>query len=454
MPHRFPVGRVGATAMTRTLLAVLAALLPAPASAQARAGQADTHFATRGTQTLNARGADAVGGAVMVLPRGRMLAGGAAAGKLLVLRLHSTSGKLDNDFGDRGQFVPELPGTTLDGVRALARFRDGRIVAAGTLNVNGGASRMAGARLLPNREVDPSFGAGRGYVLAGPAGSVLGAMSMDSSGNIVLAGARTNGDGSETPLIARLLPDGTPDTAFATGGVLDGATLGLTNRATAVLARPDGTIVLAIGAAPGHTGPATFQVVRLLVTGAPDPGFGAGGIVNVVLGAGRGDGVGADALNIGPSGTLLVGGTGLSDRGSQQANVIRLRPGGALDKRFPTRGDARVARARRNLRVNSIARDAVGRILIAGTARAPGSLVARLRPGGRRDTRFGTHGVTFPALGLPGGGTPVYSTIAAVDSVGTHAVLAGTAAGPGELIRTGSGTTYHGHFVLTVARLH
>src|SRR5205814_1309645 len=96
------------------------------------------------------RGADAVGGAVLVLPGGRMLAGGATAGMLVVLRLHSTSGKLDHDFGDRGQFVPRLPGTSLDGVRALARFRDGRIVAAGTLNVGGGASRMVAVRLLPN----------------------------------------------------------------------------------------------------------------------------------------------------------------------------------------------------------------------------------------------------------------------------------------------------------------
>src|SRR3954451_2348368 len=260
MPHRTPAARVDAPAMKRILLATLALALLAPAAAEARAGQPDRHFATRGAQTLNAKDADAVGGAILALPNGRLLAGGAAAGKFVVLRLHAASGRLDNDFGDRGQFVPELPGTTLEGVRALARFRDGRIVAAGTLNVNGGASQMAAVRLLPNGEVDPSFGGGTGYVVAGPAGSVLGSMSMDSSGNIVLAGARTNGDGSETPLVVRLLPDGTPDTAFAAGGVLDGATLGLATRATAVLARPDGTIVFTVGAAPGHTGPATFQV--------------------------------------------------------------------------------------------------------------------------------------------------------------------------------------------------
>src|SRR3954468_22237033 len=197
MPHRTPVPRVGASAMKRTLLATLALALLAPAAAQARAGQLDGHFATRGAQTLNAKDADAVGGAILALPNGRLLAGGAAAGKVVVLRLHAAAGRLDNDFGDHGQFVPELPGTSLEGVRALARFRDGRIVAAGALKVSGGASRVAAVRLLPNGEVDPSFGGGLGYVIAGPNGSVLGSMAMDSSGNIVLTGARTNADGSE-----------------------------------------------------------------------------------------------------------------------------------------------------------------------------------------------------------------------------------------------------------------
>jgi hypothetical protein len=79
--------------------------------------------------------------------------------------------------------------------------------------------------------------------------------------------------------------------------------------------------------------------------------------------------------------------------------------------------------------------------------------VARLRPSGRRDTRFGTHGVTFPVLGRPGRATPVYTEFRAVDAVGTHAVLAGLAAAPGPLVRSENGTTYTGRFSLTVSRL-
>jgi uncharacterized delta-60 repeat protein len=432
--------------VSRALLAVVV-LLAAPAAAQARAGDVQRSFGTRGTQTLNVKQGDAVGGALDVLAGNRMLAGGAARGRFVVVRLHSGSGKLDNNFGDRGQFIPDLPGTSLNGVQALATFRDGRIVAAGTLDTAAG-SRMAAVRLLANGDVDPSFGGGAGYVLAGPPGAQFGDMSMDTNGNIALAGARPG----EVPLVVRLLPDGTPDTSFGAGGTVDGAALGLTGRATSVLARPDGTTVFSVGEVPGHTASSAFTVVRLLATGAPDPGFNATGISTVGLGTPvTGDGLGAGALNIGPGGTILVAGTTASARGTQQAVVTRLRANGALDKRFGTHGFARVARSHQNLRVTGLARDSAGRILIAGTARAPFSLVARLRPSGRRDTRFGSHGVRLLALGK---NHPVYSEFTGVDAVETHAVLVGLVAGPGQLTRTGSSTTYSGRFALTVSRLH
>jgi uncharacterized delta-60 repeat protein len=432
--------------VSRALLAVVL-LLAAPAAAQARAGDIERGFGTRGTQTLSAKKGDAVGGAIDVLTSNRMLAGGAAGGRWVVVRLHSSSGKLDNNFGDRGQFTPSLPGTSLNGVQALATFRDGRIIAAGTLDTAAG-SQMAAVRLLANGQIDPSFGGGAGYVLAGPLGSQLGDMSMDTNGNIVLAGVRPG----EAPYIVRLLPDGTPDTAFGAGGAVDGASLGLSGRATSVLARPDGTTVFSVGETPGHAASSAFTVVRLLAGGAPDPGFNGTGVSTVSLGTPvSGDGLGAGALNIGPGGTILVAGTTASARGTQQAVISRLRANGALDTRFGTRGFARVARSHQNLRVTSLARDSAGRILVAGTARAPFSLVARLRPSGRRDTRFGSHGVRLLALGK---NHPVYSEFTGVDAVATHAVLVGLVAGPGQLTRTGSSTTYSGRFALTVSRLH
>src|SRR3954454_12190291 len=171
------------------ILRTLAVLfvLALPASAEAAAGDPDRGFGRQGTVTLKATNADAVGFAVKVVSGNRVLAGGAAAGQLVVLKLRA-SGTLDTSFGTRGQVVPALPGTSLDGVKAIQTFRDGRIIAAGTLRLADGTSRFVALRLLPTGEIDPSFGAGLGYVLAGPADADLQTMVMDRNGNVILGG--------------------------------------------------------------------------------------------------------------------------------------------------------------------------------------------------------------------------------------------------------------------------
>src|SRR3954468_18985954 len=75
--------------MTR-IFAALALLLLVPAAAQARAGDPDRAFGRRGTVTLKATSADAVGGAVKVISGNRVLARGAAAGQFVVVRVGAT----------------------------------------------------------------------------------------------------------------------------------------------------------------------------------------------------------------------------------------------------------------------------------------------------------------------------------------------------------------------------
>jgi uncharacterized delta-60 repeat protein len=434
--------------MTRILAALLLLLL-APAAAQARAGDPDTAFGRRGTVTLKATAADAVGGAVKVISGNRVLAGGAAAGQFVVVRLRST-GTLDSRFGTGGQVVPALPGTTLDGVRAIATFRDGRIVAAGTLRLTDGTTRMVAIRLLPTGEIDPSFGAGFGYVLAGPSGSELGAMTMDSAGNVILAGARPG----EIPIVVRLLGDGSPDLTFGANATVDGAVLGITGRVTGLLVRPDGTLTFTVGGGATASYPATFTVARVGPTGLPDPGFGGNGVVSVPLGPGAAAGIGAAAVRQGPSGRTLVAGTDLTAAGTPRGAVIRLRTDGSLDTRFGKNGVARVARAGREIRIKAMARDNSGRILLAGSGQPPESMVLRLRANGLRDRTFGNGGLTYPLLGRPPGGDPIYTTFDAIDAAGSRAIIAGSAAGPGALIRSPtSGTVYTGRFALTVSRL-
>ncbi len=435
--------------MKRFIAAALVCMLLPAAAAQARAGDPDTSFGRRGTVTLKATGADAVAGAVKVISGNRVLAGGSAAGQFVVVRLRKT-GTLDSKFGTGGQVVPALPGTSLDGVRALAVFRDGRIVAAGTLQSPDGSTHFVVVRLLPTGEIDPSFGAGFGYTLAGPAGAKLGAMTMDRSGNVILGGVRPG----EIPIVVRLLADGSVDPTFGAGGTLDGTALGITGRVTGLLVRAEGTLTFTVGGGDGGLYPATFTTIRVGPTGALDPTFGGTGIVSAVLGVGQGAGIGAAAVRQGPSGTTLVAGTELTSSGTPRGAVMRLKADGGLDKRFGSNGVSRFSRAGREIRIKAMARDNTGRILLAGAGRPPEALVMRLRANGRRDATFGNGGVTYPLLGRPPGGDPIYTSFDAIDTAGSRPVIGGSAAGPGQLIRGGAaGTVYTGRFALTVSRL-
>ncbi len=432
--------------MIRILAATAATLALVPAAAQARDGDPDSSFGRRGAVTRKATAADAVGGAVKVISGNRVLAGGSAAGQFVVVRLRKT-GSLDSAFGTNGQVVPALPGTSAEGVRALATFRDGRIVAAGTLKLADGTNRIVALRLLPTGEIDPSFGAGLGYVLAGPAGAELGAMTMDRAGNVIVGGSRPGAGGAEIPIVIRLLPDGTPDPGYA--GINDGPP----GRVTGLLVRTDGSVTFTIGAGPGRSGPATFTVVRLLPTGALDPSFGGTGTVTLTLGPGAGPGIGAQAVRNTTNNMTLVAGSDLTAAGTPRGAVVRLRQDGSLDRRFGAHGVARVARAGRDIRITSMTRDNSGRILLAGSGRPPNAVVVRLRPSGARDSRFGNGGLTYPLLGRPPGGAPIYTTIDAIDAAGSRPVFAGSAAGPGALVRGPSGTLYTGRFAFTVSRL-
>jgi hypothetical protein len=163
--------------------------------------------------------------------------------------------------------------------------------------------------------------------------------------------------------------------------------------------------------------------------------------------------VGAAVVRGGPANTILIAGTDLTATGTPRGAVVRLRPEGTLDTRFGRGGIARVSRAGRDIRFTAMTRDSSGRILLTGTGRPPDGIVVRLRASGARDRRFGNGGLTYPLLGRPPGGDPIYTTLAAIDAAGSRAVIVGSAAGPGTLVRGAGGTIYTGRFALTISRL-
>lgn len=224
-------------------------------------GEPDTGFGTGGKSQLDFAGGLDEARAVALAPDGRIVvAGDTGAGlggvrDMAVLRL--TAGGLgDAGFGVLGRSRVDF-GATASG-EAIALAPDGRIVVAGTA-----AGDLAVARLNPGGYFDTTFGAG-GRSLVDFGGNDRGAaVAVAASGKIIVAG-RSGGDFA----VARLQPNGAPDTTFGPGGRVR-IDFGAEDAAESVVLARDGRVIVAGGSG------AAFAVARLQGDG-PGPGGPAG----------------------------------------------------------------------------------------------------------------------------------------------------------------------------------
>jgi uncharacterized delta-60 repeat protein len=182
--------------------------------------------------------------------------------------------------------------------------------------------------------------------------------------------------------------NGTLDPTFGSGGkrVIDFGTDDESVYGAAL--QPDGKIVL------GGDSRLQPAVVRLKANGALDTTFDGDGRKLFSWGAiGR-----VTAVVVAPNGKILLGGFSGPEGGNIQ--VARLNANGALDATFGAGGIAAVDFGATEFG-EALARQADGRILVAGRSSATGAVVARLRATGVLDPDFGSGG----RVTLPGGGS-------------------------------------------------
>lgn len=179
------------------------------------------------------------------------------------------------------------------------------------------------------------------------------ATAVQGDGKIVVASARDLGQGNGGDfLIARLMPDGTPDPTFGTGGetIVDINGLGGVDFASQVIVDSTGRVIVSgqttvqVGASQ-DTGVA---LVRLTSDGVLDPDFGSGGVVYL-----QGD---TFTVSSGPTATsvnhlslqddggvekIVVGGGSFDFSTGVQNDVLlaRFLPNGSLDSTFGYSGD-------------------------------------------------------------------------------------------------------------------
>jgi uncharacterized delta-60 repeat protein len=329
---------------------------------------------------------------------------------LALAPLRAAAGGPDPAFGHGGSasFAPQR----FSGGAGVAVDAQGRVLVGATLD-DGSLlhTHAAVLRLLPDGSLDPSFGSGGVATVPPPAPYMTSrayAIALDSQGRVLIAGAVDD----DIPAATRLLADGTLDPGFASGGILvaKGAYEGLPGGWYSV-ALSGSRIVLA-GAVDGGP-PFGTRLGRIAVlaqlgdNGLPDATFAGGGFLELpVAGVTFAS---THAIAIDHRGRIVLGfwrATTVAFPGDVAAAVARVTAAGSLDGSFGSGGFAVLGPLQG--RAPSVSVTGTGDIVALGgwTARTGTgiAIAARLRPSGRLDTSFGENGELAAAGAAPSAG--------------------------------------------------
>ena len=267
-------------------------------------GSLDTSFGTGGKVTTSFGSQEDDAYALVVQPDGKLVAAGVVFNGVrwdFALARYNTDGSLDTTFGTGGKVVTAI-GTDGTGASALVLQPDGKLVAAGTTTSDGSTYDFTVVRYNTNGSLDTTFGTG-GEVTTpiGTGDNGVSALVRQSDGKLVAAGYASV-SGTYDLALVRYNTDGSLDSTFGTGGKVTTPVGSAGDYVNALVFQSDGKLVAA-----GNTEASTrdFVVVRYNATGTLDTTFGTGG--KVITAVGTGDDV-AFALALQPDGNLVAGG--------------------------------------------------------------------------------------------------------------------------------------------------
>ncbi len=317
------------------------------------------------------------------------IAGALAVACSLAPAVPAKPGDLDRSFGSNGTFSFAAPA---DVGRQPAFLADGRIVAA----VTPGTSAV---RLTPAGSLDPSFGLGG--IATVPSGPPSLAAVSQADGAVVVAAVS-----GQDYVVRRFGPTGVVDGTYGGSGV---ATVRVGRdppdsvQIWRVLLQPDGKLLI-VGATRHKVDRASdddcdtkLLLARLLPSGAPDAGFGAGGLVQEPYAN-----IKAMDAALGPNGRLnLTADLSLceqsdSSKGKGELAVRRYLSDGSVDRGYGSRGWSRAGRGFFPIRAIALQRD--GKAVVAGfTGKGKRNRITltRFRTSGKLDREFGEEGRAF-----------------------------------------------------------
>ena len=274
-------------------------------------GQIDTSFGTAGVTVV-----PKLQHVVRLAQDGRIVFGGLdstqAANNALIFTRLTADGVVDTTFGTSGRTEVLLLDAVQGGITHLELALDGKLLFAYSYGA-GAARDIAIYRLTANGVQDTTWGtAGRVNVAPTNREDNLRITRQQPDGKILLLSrtARSAFPAKQEFLLARLNPDGTLDSTFGSGGIVETLVAPVLSNfgdfASGLRVLADGKII--VSGRSNNSASANSQdivVIRYLANGTLDPTFGIGGIKIVVLSRGTDS---AHALDIAADGTIVIGG--------------------------------------------------------------------------------------------------------------------------------------------------
>jgi uncharacterized delta-60 repeat protein len=352
-------------------------------------GRLDRSFSGNGRAVVDLPGSRDLAADVAVQPNGKIVAAAntgytshyGPALEFGAVRL-TPDGALDRRFGRQGIQTVYFgsPSDTDSEVHALAIAPHGKVILAGEFlpdNQNGEDRLFAVARLTSRGKLDDSFsGDGMQTTDFGGSYNVAYGVAIDGRERPVLAGVvLVPGSAGGIAGVARYLPDGSLDPSFSGDGTQTlPATTSFRGVADVSVDDTDRVLIAGTTRASESYRPLAFALARFGVTGNIDPTFGDAGMETTSF-SGRRSAASAVALD--GDGRIVLAGT-VKTHGDGDFGLARYLPDGLPDTTFA--GDGHLTTSlRRDDEGNDVALDAMGRIVVGGSA-DPLTALARYEP--------------------------------------------------------------------------
>ncbi len=284
-------------------------------------GAPDVTFSDDGIQVASLSESIDVANSVAIQPDGRILIAGRSENSYALLR-YATDGTLDSSFAQAGAFTGSFDNNT-SLVNEMALQEDGKIVVAG-YGWSGSSWDLAVARHTASGALDSSFsGDGKLLISLDPTSSLeaINAIAIQADGKILLAGNTpgSGGDNLQDAVLIRLNADGSFDTGFGGGDGIVTLNTSARDDFNSVTIQADGKI---IAAGNDQTGYGNALIARYNADGSPDTAFANGGVFSTLFDSGTSTIL---DLDFAPNGQVVA--VGSSYTGTYDFGILRLASG-------------------------------------------------------------------------------------------------------------------------------